>query len=381
MDLTVFDRAVKSQFPEWKGFATTSLRSRKQILANVYNLDLSSCSLSTVPQGIFECINLKYLDISDNNLNELPAKLFQMPHLVWLGINNKDFDSLNISTNSISEHKKQKEEIKNSPIFGNTKFSSKNIMYIKESYELFDIQEEDKATIENLTKVINSEFHYNGLSFYFDNKNSLFAFECLSKELLAFFSNPQGIDKIIVTKQDFYNDSKQIIASTIVGISLHNKQKIKSTYERDSSEYLSVYLPEMMQVSSFEEKEVISKVIEIYKRSSVEELTCGYWFNYFDEQSYATLQHTPNLSCIVFAKGVDFDLEKVFANMKYDKTMLTVNNNRFIVDNFPILGTHNPKSLHIDSNKNDIKIPENFFSFTELEELEWSYLRFSDIPN
>jgi len=55
MDLTVFDRAVKSQFPEWKGFATTSLRSREQILANVYNLDLSSCSLSTVPQGIFEC--------------------------------------------------------------------------------------------------------------------------------------------------------------------------------------------------------------------------------------------------------------------------------------------------------------------------------------
>ena len=63
----MFDKAVKKQFKEWKGYASyKNAQERAKILRKIDSLDLSNDTLKRLPEQITKCPNLKHLNLLGN---------------------------------------------------------------------------------------------------------------------------------------------------------------------------------------------------------------------------------------------------------------------------------------------------------------------------
>lgn len=67
VETAMFDKAVKEQFPEWKGYNFyKKTDERLEILNKIDSLDLSNNALLEIPKKISECSNLKHLNLFGN---------------------------------------------------------------------------------------------------------------------------------------------------------------------------------------------------------------------------------------------------------------------------------------------------------------------------
>ena len=84
VETTMFDKAVKEQNKEWKGYANMYEGDRKRILEKIDSLDLSSNALLRLPKEVAECHNLTKLNLYDNEIIILTAEIGNLSNLTEL---------------------------------------------------------------------------------------------------------------------------------------------------------------------------------------------------------------------------------------------------------------------------------------------------------
>ena len=101
VQLTLFDTIVKQQFADWKGYdyydwhdtANKETKQGLEILQSIDSLDFSYKNLSTFPEQIFKCKNLKFLNLSDNKITTIPPQIADL----------KKLQNLDLSYNQIAD--------------------------------------------------------------------------------------------------------------------------------------------------------------------------------------------------------------------------------------------------------------------------------------
>ena len=98
MEVANFDKAVREQFPDWKGYDNyaENKQLRTEILNAIDTLNLSGYELIQLPQQVSQCINLKSINLLGNaylNWNQTFNLLSKLPVTnCWVSV--MDFDSI-----------------------------------------------------------------------------------------------------------------------------------------------------------------------------------------------------------------------------------------------------------------------------------------------
>jgi len=154
VETAMFDKAVKEQYKDWKGFTNTYEYDREEILNKIDTLDLSANALLRLPKEVSECKYLKSLNLLGNediDWDDCFKKLSSCTQLIDLKVSVKDLDQIDsVYWKHVSGIEFTARDLKNVP---QNVLRQKQLTYLDISYNNISKLSPEIGDLSNLSKL------------------------------------------------------------------------------------------------------------------------------------------------------------------------------------------------------------------------------------